>query len=202
MRNPTFALWRWLPAPLCRRAAAFGFALVPKLFAFGKGELQLDLAVLEVKPRRDQGQSLLLRFADKLADFFFVHEQLAGAQRGVVGVVAVVIGTDVAVQQPKLAVLDDAVGIFQVRGSAADRFDLSPGQNHSRFKFFEQEVVMTRVPVNSGILLPRSGRLAARIFLPIRLGLVSSLLGHCLIQESTTKAEARWQVSGLIGIRP
>src|SRR5579862_3629751 len=46
-------------------AAAFGFPLVPKLFAFGQSEFDFYPAILEIKARGDQGEPLLLGLADQ-----------------------------------------------------------------------------------------------------------------------------------------
>jgi hypothetical protein len=43
------------------------------------------------------------------------------------------------------------------------------------------------VPVNGGIFFAGSGRLAARIFLPIGLGLVGGLLGHIAVTKLKRK---------------
>ena len=81
----------------------------------------------------------LLRLADELANFFFVDQQLAGAQRSVVEDVAVVIGADVAVEQPEFAIFKQAIGVFEVGLAGADRFDLGAGQGDAGFKFFQQK---------------------------------------------------------------
>ena len=52
------------------------------------------------------------------------------------------VGTDVGIQQPEFAVLDQAIRILEVGQPAPDRFHLGPGQDHPRLKFFQQEVVM------------------------------------------------------------
>ena len=123
-------------------APPLGLALVPQLLAFGQSELHLHSAVLEVHPRGDQGQSLLLRLADQLADLFAVHQQLASPQRGVVEDVAMLIRADVGVQQPEGIVLDQALRVLEVGEAAPDGLHFGPRQNHSGFKFFQQEVVM------------------------------------------------------------
>ena len=87
-------------------STAFGFALVPQLLAFGQRQLNFHFTVLEVHADGDQRESFLLGLADQLADFFFVHKQLAGAQRGVVVDVTVLVGADVGVEQPELSVFD------------------------------------------------------------------------------------------------
>ncbi len=83
-----------------------------------------------------------------------------------------------AVEQPKLAIFDEAVGVLQIGFACSNGLYLGSGQNDARFEFFEQEVVMTRVPVYGGIFLSRGGGLPARIFLTIWLDLMGRLLGH------------------------
>jgi hypothetical protein len=85
----------------------------------------------------------------------------------------------VAVEEPEFAVLDEAVGVLEIGLAGSNGLYFGSGENDSGLEFFEQEIVVTRVPVYSGILFSGSGGLAARIFLPIGLGLVGSLLGHC-----------------------
>src|ERR1700727_1913239 len=75
-----------------RRSAPLSLAFVPELLAFGQRQLNFYFAVLEVHADGNQGQSLLLRFADQLADLFLVHEQLPGPQGRVVMNVAVLVG--------------------------------------------------------------------------------------------------------------
>jgi len=107
-----------------------------------------------------------------------MNQKLAGAKRGVVGRVAMVVGANVAIQEPEFAVFDQAVGVFEINRSSANRFHFRSGENYSGLEFFEQEVVMARVPVYSGVFLAGGGRLASRIFLPVGLCLVRGLLGH------------------------
>ena len=82
------------------RAAAFGLALVPQLLAFGEREFDFHPAIFEVQAGGNQSQSLLLGLADKLPNFLLMDQQLAGAQRRMIEDVAMVVGADVAVQQP------------------------------------------------------------------------------------------------------
>src|ERR1035438_3393604 len=82
------------PSFLIGRAPPVGLALVPELLALGQSQFHLDSPVLEVQPRGDQGETLLLGLANQLADLFAMHQQFAGTQRGVVEDVAVLVGTD------------------------------------------------------------------------------------------------------------
>src|SRR5579862_5846979 len=89
-----------------------------------------------------------------------------------------VIGANVAVEKPEFSVFDEPVSVLQVTGTAAHRFHFRSGQDDPGLEFFEQEVVVAGVPVDSGVLFSRSGGLSAGIFLAIGLDLVGGLLGH------------------------
>src|SRR6266852_8751973 len=127
--------------------AALGLALVPELLAFGQGKFELYSAVFKIHAGGDEGEPALLRPANQLADFLPVHQQLAGAQRSVVEDVAVLVGADVAVEQPEFAVFDEPIGIFKVSAASPDRFDLGSRQGNTRLKFFQQEVIVSSDPI-------------------------------------------------------
>src|SRR5581483_651457 len=95
-------------------STAFSFALVPQLLALGERKLQFHSSVLEIHARRDQSQTLLLGLADQFTGFFFMDEQFAAPQRGVIVDVPVFILANMAVQKPKLAIFDNPIGILQV----------------------------------------------------------------------------------------
>src|ERR1700726_3662687 len=59
------------PRFFIRRSPPLRLPLIPQLLAFSQRQLNLYFAVLEVHPHRNQRQSLLLRLADQLLDFFF-----------------------------------------------------------------------------------------------------------------------------------
>ena len=63
--------------------------------------------------------------------------------------------------------------------AGANRFHLGSGQNDAGLKFFQQEVVMRSDPINGGVSFAGGGRVAAGIFLRIRLGLVGRIGGPC-----------------------
>ena len=163
------------------------------MLAFGEGEFDFDFAILEIHAGGDEGESLLLGLADELANFFLVNQKFAGAEGGMIGRVAVVIGADVAVEEPEFAVFDKAVGVLEIGGAGADGLHFGSGENDAGLEFFEQEVVMTSVPVYRGVFFSGGGGLAAGIFLSIGLGLVGRLLGHGTEKKVSRKAVASWQ---------
>src|SRR4051812_6403034 len=185
-----------------RRSPLLGFAFIPELLAFGEGDLAFYFAILEVEARRDERQSLHLHLPDKLPQLVFVDKQLARPQRRVSGVSCIVVRADVRVQQPELAVFDQAIGVFQVRASAADRLDLAAGQHHARFELLQQEIIMAGGTVERGIALARRDRIALGILRSVRLGLMGGLAGHGGVDAAAetcivTQAESAAWKSGL-----
>src|SRR5580704_16938060 len=86
--------------------APFCFTFIPQLLAFSQRYLNLYFTFLKVHPSGDQRQPALLCLANQFANLLFMHQQLPGSQGGVIKDVAVLVGADVAVQQPELAVFD------------------------------------------------------------------------------------------------
>ena len=157
---------------------ALGGALVVLLLAFGESDLALELAVAEVEPYRDEGESLLLGGGFELANLLLVQEKLAGAERLMVHAVAVAEGADVGVEQETLAILEQAVGVLEVGFALADGLDLSAAEGDAGLVFFGKEVVEAGRAVEGGIALAgRDG--VAILLLHVRLGLVGgSRDGH------------------------
>src|SRR6185436_14734249 len=87
-------------------AFPFRLPLVPVLLAARQGDLHLDAPPLEVNPQRDERRPSRPGAAGQLEDFVPVHQQLAGAQRVVVGVAAVRVRGDMDVVQEDLAAVD------------------------------------------------------------------------------------------------
>ena len=56
-----------------------------------------------------------------------MHQQLAGAQRRVIEDVAMLVGADVAIEEPEFAIFDQSVSIFEIGAAGANRFDLRAG---------------------------------------------------------------------------
>src|SRR5581483_2109848 len=139
-------------------AAALGFALVPELLAAGEGHFHFHPAVLKVHACGDEREAALLGFADQLAEFLGVDQELAGAQRVVVVDVAVLVGADVSVQQPELAVFDQAIGVFEVDTAAADRLDLGAGEYDAGLDLLGEGRVVRRSAVDGDVLNRDIGR--------------------------------------------
>src|ERR1700739_5005067 len=85
-------------------AAPLGFTLVPQLLALCKCKLQFYSAVLEIHPGGDESEPFLLRLADQFPQFVFMNKELSRAQRCMIEDVAVLIRTDVRIQQPEFPI--------------------------------------------------------------------------------------------------
>src|SRR6185312_6227230 len=130
---------------------AFGGAFVPVLLAFGEGDLALHTAVLEVKTDRDQRDALLAGEGVELFDLFPVEQELTGACLLVVHDVAVGEVADVHVQQEGFAVLEQTVGVFEVRFAFADALDLGAAEGDAGLEFVGKEVVETGGTIERGV---------------------------------------------------
>ena len=140
--------------------ATLGFALVPHLLALGQRYLHFHPAVAEVQTRGDEGQSFLLGLADELIQFAAMNQQLSCAQRFVIEDVAVVIFTNVRVDEPQFAILDQAVSVLQVGAPVADGFDFGAAQSNSGLEFLEQEVIMRRRAIDCCVAQSAGCRIA------------------------------------------
>ena len=91
---------------------AFGFApldglpLVVFLFPFGETHRDLHSAVLEIHADRHEGHAFFDRLSHELPDFVSVEQQLATAQRFVIGVAPMAVRADVHVIEKRLAIID------------------------------------------------------------------------------------------------
>src|SRR5258706_2483631 len=85
-------------------SATFGFTFIPVLFPAGQRQFDLDPTVLEVHAGGNQSQALLLCFTDQLSNLFLMNQKFSRAQRSVVGIAAVCVRTDMAIQQPEFVV--------------------------------------------------------------------------------------------------
>src|SRR5262249_46207330 len=99
------------------------------------------------EPARDERHPLLDGLANQLADLVAVQEQLAAAQRLVVGVAAVAVGADVDVVEEDLAVLDAREAVAEVDAPFTDRLDLGPDQRDAGLEGFQQMEIVEGLAV-------------------------------------------------------
>ena len=86
--------------------------------------------------------------------------------------------TDVRIQKETLAILQQPIGILQIRLAFANRFHLGPAQGNARLELVEKRVIMAGRPVVRGIAHTRRHRVAV-FGLYCRFG----LRGNCRIGE-------------------
>ncbi len=89
------------------------------------------------------------------------------------------------VQQIRFAVLDDSVGIFEIRLAFANRFDFGASEGDAGFEFVEQKVVMPRVAIHRGVSLTGCDWLASFRFLRRWISGLTLLPGHTFGYESS-----------------
>ena len=99
-------------------------ALVVVFLAACQGHLDLGPAALEVEQGRNQRVAALADLAADTVDLAAVQQQLAFALGFVVLPAGLLVGSDVAIDQVQLTLLDAAVGVVQMRLSGAQRLDL------------------------------------------------------------------------------
>jgi hypothetical protein len=98
--------------------------LVPLVFALAYSEFNFDPAIFPIEPQGHDGGSFLIRQGGKSADFFFVQQQTALAQRNVKFVAGLLIGTYVALVKPHLPAIHPGEGIAQIDFPGPDRLYL------------------------------------------------------------------------------
>src|SRR5688500_18663933 len=106
-------------------------ALVEAVLATRGRELDLRAPVGEVDPRRDDRQALLGDPAEEALDLTPVEQELARALGLVVLPRRRLVGRDVQVVEPHLAVADDRVGVLQLGAPVAQGLDLGALQHHA-----------------------------------------------------------------------
>src|SRR5689334_9999131 len=115
---------------------------VADFLAAGQGELDLDAAVLEVEPGRDERQAALGDLRRQLVDLAAVEQQLAVAVRVVRGDRGLLVCGDVEPDEPELAAARVREGPLQDRVALAERLDLAPGQGEPGLDALEQVVLV------------------------------------------------------------
>ena len=77
-----------------------------------------------------------------------------------IGNISVRIRPDVYIQEKGFAVLDEAVGVLEVRIALADGFDFSAAEGDAGLEALEEEVIVTGAAVLGGIALAGGERVA------------------------------------------
>src|SRR5262245_9813896 len=122
-------------------------ALVVGLLALRDPEQQLGVTAREIELERDDRLALLGHRSLELHDFGAVEQQLAPPGRLQVPAVALLVGRNVELEHPGLAVLDRRVRLGEARLAVAQALHLGAGQHQPRLHGLEDEVVMARTAV-------------------------------------------------------
>jgi len=129
-------------------AVLLGGALVVQLLAGHQRQLALHSVALPVELERHAGVPLVLGAREDLGDLLAMQQQLAGPCR--VGDLVGAGGVerhDMAAQQPRLAVLDQDIGIGQLGLAGAQALDLPAGQHQARLEGLVDVVLEARLLV-------------------------------------------------------
>jgi hypothetical protein len=82
-----------------------------------------------------------------------VDEELASTEGVVIELSAGGVGSNVGVEEEKLSVFDEAVGVLQVGLAVANGFDLGPAEDEAAFVTIEEKEVMGGRAIDAGVPL-------------------------------------------------
>src|SRR5215204_4201248 len=131
-------------------------ALVVHVLALCQRQLHLRARALEVDPRGHDREALLGTRLHQALDLAPVQQQLPGALRLVV-LTRRLVGRDVHVAQPDLAVPDLGVCVLQLHAAIAQRLHLRALEHDAGLELVEQVEAEARLPVGGDV---SRGRLA------------------------------------------
>jgi isopenicillin-N epimerase len=123
-------------------------ALVIRFLAFGKGDLHLGAAVLEIHAGWDDGHTLDPHRVPEFAYLSFVQQQPPLSARIVVEAVGLHVRSNVSVQQPSItAILHVYVSFSNADLPEPDRLDLAAHQCEPGLEPVKQEILETRLAI-------------------------------------------------------
>ena len=130
-----------LPIALCR-------TLVVLELSLGKRDFELDPALRVVHVQGNERVPALLDFAYQFAGLFSMEQELS-ASRGVRREMRRYRGegADMGSDEPQCAILDDDIGLAQLRARGANGFNFPAFQNNAGFKAVLDKIVVERLPV-------------------------------------------------------
>lgn len=132
-----------------------------QLLALGHPYLHLDLAVFEVEPERHSGAAILPDAIMQPGNLALVQQQLAVALRVMVLAVTEVVGGDMQVVQPGLAVFNDHKGVGQIGLAGPQGFHLGPHQDNAGLQPFFDMIFVEGALVCADQFLTHSGKTVA-----------------------------------------
>lgn len=124
-------------------AIALGLPLVMELLALPHSNLDLDLAVLQIHLRGNEGQPFLLGRAEQLIDLLAMQQQFPLTNGEVVVDIPVGVFADVSVTEPRFVVVDIGVGFAELNSPQLRSFHFGACQRNSGFILFDQKVFVT-----------------------------------------------------------
>src|SRR4029077_12463965 len=125
-----------------RMALRDGLSLVVRLLAAPDPEQQLGAALGEVELQRHERVALLLERLPELLDLGAVEQQLALPHRVQVPAIALLVGWDVELHHPRLAVLDRGPGLLEARLPRPEALHLGACEHEPGLDRVEDRVVV------------------------------------------------------------
>jgi len=124
-------------------ALALSLAFVVELLALCNSYLQFYASILQVHLCGNESEALLLDLTGELVYFGPVQQQLPRARRFVIVAIAMAVGTDVNVYEPRFRASYLRVAVFQIASPFSNRFHLRARQRDTAFVSLEDvEVVV------------------------------------------------------------
>ena len=154
--NPAFASLTVEAGELAIDLAVVGalleiLAFVPLILALTDPDLDFDLAVFPVESQRHDRQPLLLSHGGKSANLALVKEEPPVPQRNMELVTGLLVGADVAVVEPELALVDAGVGLADVDLAGADGLHLGALELDPGLVFVRDMVVASGFAISGDI---------------------------------------------------
>ena len=140
------------PCVLIRRV----LALIVQLFASTKRDFYLDTRVFQINGEGNDGIALQLDLGIQPHDFSLMQEQSTGPQGVLIKNVTLLIGADVHLSDPQLAILDGAPSLFEIECAETNGLYLRARQLDSRLEAFFDKVFMKGLGVFAKIFTPLS----------------------------------------------
>src|SRR6185503_18940821 len=109
-------------------------------------KLAFEAAVFQIEAKRNERETFFRRSSDELSNFASIQQELTRTQRVVVHVVSVRVRADMTIEQPDFAGLHESVGVLEVDLAVSGGLDFRTRKNDSRFKPFEDFVIVEGLP--------------------------------------------------------
>src|SRR5271165_1009417 len=141
------------------------FHACPRFVFLLPSHFHFSFSVAEVHACGNEGEALLLGLANQLVQLATVNQQLARAQRLMIEDVAMLIDTNVRVDEPEFAILHQSISVFQVGAPAANGLHLRATQSNSGLELVQKEIIVRGSPIDRRVAQSAGRRIAPTLLL-------------------------------------